>query len=118
MLIVSVVVSAILWLFRRYIPANIAPVQDHATANLGTTRRQVAAIGRARGKLVSRKADAIAALQAGLDLGLTHIDTAEMCGSGASEQIVGEAIRAARRGFPGLKGPAQQRLQPRHGARL
>jgi diketogulonate reductase-like aldo/keto reductase len=63
----------------------------------GTTRRQVAAIGQGSWQIeVSRKADAIAALQAGLDLGLTHIDTAEMYGSGASEQIVGEAIRGRR----------------------
>ncbi len=63
----------------------------------GTTRRQVAAIGQGSWQIeVSRKADAIAALRAGLDLGLTHLDTAEMYGSGASEQIIGEAIRGRR----------------------
>jgi diketogulonate reductase-like aldo/keto reductase len=63
----------------------------------GTTRRQVAAIGQGTWKIeVSSKADAIAALRAGIDLGLTHIDTAEMYGSGASEQIIGEAIRGRR----------------------
>ena len=40
---------------------------------------------------------AIATLRRGLDLGMTHIDTAEMYGSGAAEQLVGEAI-AGRRG--------------------
>ena len=40
---------------------------------------------------------AIAALRAGIDLGMTHIDTAEMYGSGAVEELVGEAI-AGRRG--------------------
>ena len=65
--------------------------------NFGTTRRQVAAIGQGSWQIeVSRKTDAIAALRAGLDLGLTHIDTAEMYGSGASEQIIGEAIRGRR----------------------
>ncbi|EYB69737.1 aldo/keto reductase [Deinococcus phoenicis] len=36
------------------------------------------------------------ALQTGLDLGLTLIDTAEMYGDGASERLVGEAIRGRR----------------------
>lgn len=36
------------------------------------------------------------ALRRGLDLGLRHIDTAEMYGSGAVERLVGEAIRGRR----------------------
>lgn len=44
----------------------------------------------------AREADAIAALRLGLDLGLTHLDTAEMYGSGASERIVGKAIHGRR----------------------
>jgi diketogulonate reductase-like aldo/keto reductase len=39
---------------------------------------------------------AIAALRRGLDLGMTHIDTAEMYGSGAAETLVGEAIAGRR----------------------
>jgi diketogulonate reductase-like aldo/keto reductase len=39
---------------------------------------------------------ALAALRRGLDLGLTHVDTAEMYGSGAAETLVGEAIRGRR----------------------
>jgi diketogulonate reductase-like aldo/keto reductase len=39
---------------------------------------------------------AIAALRRGLDLGLTHVDTAEMYGDGAVEELVGEAIAARR----------------------
>lgn len=39
---------------------------------------------------------AIEALRRGLDLGLTHIDTAEMYGSGAAERIVGEAVAGRR----------------------
>lgn len=38
----------------------------------------------------------VAALRLGLDLGLTLIDTAEMYGNGASEQLVGEAITGRR----------------------
>ena len=42
------------------------------------------------------RAHAVAALRAGLDLGMTHIDTAEMYGSGRVESIVGEAIAGRR----------------------
>ena len=63
----------------------------------GTTRRPVAAIGQGSWQIeTAREADAVAALQRGLDLGLTHIDTAEMYGSGASERLVGKAIRGRR----------------------
>jgi len=44
----------------------------------------------------ARRADEIAALRAGLDLGLALIDTAEMYGSGAAETLVGEAVRGRR----------------------
>jgi diketogulonate reductase-like aldo/keto reductase len=37
------------------------------------------------------------ALRRGIELGMTHIDTAEMYGDGESERIVGEAIRGVRR---------------------
>ncbi|GHJ26177.1 oxidoreductase [Streptomyces hygroscopicus subsp. sporocinereus] len=43
-----------------------------------------------------RRADEIAALRRGLDLGMTLVDTAEMYGSGASEELVGEAIAGRR----------------------
>jgi diketogulonate reductase-like aldo/keto reductase len=39
---------------------------------------------------------AVAALRRGLDLGLTHIDTAEMYGAGAAETLVAEAIAGRR----------------------
>jgi diketogulonate reductase-like aldo/keto reductase len=42
------------------------------------------------------RAAAIATLRRGLDLGMTHIDTAEMYGNGAVERIVGEAIAGRR----------------------
>ena len=44
----------------------------------------------------AKRAQEIATLQAGLDAGLTLIDTAEMYGSGRSEQLVGEAIAGRR----------------------
>lgn len=40
---------------------------------------------------------AVAALRTGLDLGMTHIDTAEMYGDGAAEEVVAEAIAGRRR---------------------
>jgi diketogulonate reductase-like aldo/keto reductase len=43
------------------------------------------------------RAQTIAAIRRGLDLGMTHIDTAEMYGGGEVETIVGEAIAGRRR---------------------
>ena len=43
-----------------------------------------------------RRADEIAALRLGLDLGMALIDTAEMYGDGAAEALVGEAIAGRR----------------------
>jgi diketogulonate reductase-like aldo/keto reductase len=43
-----------------------------------------------------KRADEIASLRLGLDLGLTLIDTAEMYGDGASETLVGEAMAGRR----------------------
>ena len=39
---------------------------------------------------------AIAAVQAALDLGLSHVDTAELYGSGKAESLVGQAIEGRR----------------------
>ncbi len=57
----------------------------------------VAAIGQGSWEIdIAREPDALAALRRGLDLGLTHIDTAEMYGNGASERLVGKAIQGRR----------------------
>ncbi len=48
------------------------------------------------GEDAERRADEIAALRLGLDLGMTLIDTAEMYANGATEQLVAEAIRGRR----------------------
>jgi len=48
------------------------------------------------GETSGRRKDEIAALRTGLDLGMTLIDTAEMYGSGAAEELVGEAIAGRR----------------------
>lgn len=44
----------------------------------------------------SKRSAEIAALRAGIDLGMTLIDTAEMYGEGAAEELVGEAIAGVR----------------------
>lgn len=43
-----------------------------------------------------RRSDEIAALREGVELGMTLIDTAEMYGEGAAEELVGEAVGAIR----------------------
>ena len=43
-----------------------------------------------------RRASAVAALRRGLDLGMSHVDTAELYGSGKVEEIVAEAIAGRR----------------------
>ncbi|MFI7081478.1 aldo/keto reductase [Micromonospora sp. NPDC049903] len=48
------------------------------------------------GERPARRRDELAALHAGLDLGMTLIDTAEMYGDGASEELVGKAIVGRR----------------------
>ncbi len=63
----------------------------------GSTAREVAIIGQGTWNIEQAdRAPAIAALRRGLDLGMTHIDTAEMYGSGAAEELVGEAIDGRR----------------------
>lgn len=44
----------------------------------------------------ARRKTEIAALQLGLDLGMSLIDTAEMYGEGAAEELIGEAIAGRR----------------------
>ena len=63
----------------------------------GPTGFEVPAIGQGTWYLDrSPRAAAVAALRRGLDLGLCHIDTAELYGSGAAEEVVGEAIDGRR----------------------
>ena len=44
----------------------------------------------------ARHDDAVSSLRLGLDLGLNHIDTAEMYGDGAAEEVVADAITGRR----------------------
>lgn len=63
----------------------------------GASGRDVALVG--QGTWRSDEAQSTAAVEAlrrGLDLGMTHIDTAEMYGSGAAETLVGTALAGRR----------------------
>jgi diketogulonate reductase-like aldo/keto reductase len=59
------------------------PVIGQGTWHMGESRRE--------------RAGEVAALSLGLDLGLIHIDTAEMYGDGSAEEVIAEAIRGRRR---------------------
>lgn len=61
--------------------------------------RAVPALGQGTwnmGEQAARRQDEVHALQLGLDLGMTLIDTAEMYGEGGAEEVVGEAIAGRR----------------------
>ena len=61
--------------------------------------RAVARLGQGTwrmGEQRARRAEEIAALRAGLDLGLALIDTAEMYGDGGAEELIGEALAGRR----------------------
>jgi diketogulonate reductase-like aldo/keto reductase len=63
----------------------------------GDPKRKVAVIGQGTWNIEQAdRAQAVAALRRGLDLGMTHIDTAEMYGAGRAEEIVAEAIAGRR----------------------
>jgi diketogulonate reductase-like aldo/keto reductase len=63
----------------------------------GRLQHEVSIIGQGTWNLErSDPASAIAALRRGMDLGMNHIDTAEMYGDGAAEELVGAAIAGRR----------------------
>ena len=71
------------------------------TRPFGSTGVSVPAIGQGTWRMgESRDAqkDEVAALRLGIELGLTHIDTAEMYGDGGAERVVAEAVAGRRDG--------------------
>jgi diketogulonate reductase-like aldo/keto reductase len=63
----------------------------------GTAALDVAVIGQGTWNIEKDPwATALAALRRGLDLGMTHVDTAEMYGAGAAEKLVAHAIAGRR----------------------
>ncbi|HEY3585707.1 MAG TPA: aldo/keto reductase [Myxococcaceae bacterium] len=67
------------------------------TRTFGWTGVKVPVIGQGTWKMEGDPAtEALAALQAGLDAGMTHVDTAELYGGGRVESLVARAIAARR----------------------
>ena len=67
------------------------------TRAFGPTGRRVPVIGQGTWNLErGDEASAVAALRRGLDLGMTHVDTAEMYGRGAAERRIAKAIAGRR----------------------
>ncbi len=63
----------------------------------GSAALDVAVIGQGTWNIEKdRRSSAVAALRRGLDLGMTHVDTAEMYGAGLVEKLVAEAIAGRR----------------------
>jgi diketogulonate reductase-like aldo/keto reductase len=63
----------------------------------GSTSRQVSEIGQGTWNIEQvPTASAVTALRRGIALGLTHIDTAEMYGSGQAERVIAKAIEGHR----------------------
>src|SRR4051812_23184346 len=76
---------------------NLARRAGMERRRFGPTNREVPVIGQGTWYNESDDhASAVAALRRGLDLGMTHLDTAEMYGSGAAEEMVAEAIAGRR----------------------
>lgn len=62
----------------------------------GKTGVSVPVIGQGTWNMEHERTPAIAALRRGIEIGMTHLDTAEMYGSGRVEKLVGEAIAGLR----------------------
>lgn len=68
-----------------------------AKRRFGPLNAEVVTVGQGTWEIeASDRREAIKALQQGIALGMTHIDTAEMYGAGQSEEIVAEAIAGKR----------------------
>jgi diketogulonate reductase-like aldo/keto reductase len=69
------------------------------TRPFGPTGASVAVIGQGTwrmGEDAARRRGEVRALRLGIELGMTHIDTAEMYGDGGAERVVAEAIAGQR----------------------
>jgi diketogulonate reductase-like aldo/keto reductase len=69
------------------------------TRPFGPSRIPVAVIGQGTwgmGEKPARRRDEVAALRLGIELGMTHIDTAEMYADGGAERVVSEAVAGQR----------------------
>src|SRR3990170_62796 len=62
----------------------------------GTTNLKVPLVGQGTWNMERDSKSSIDALRHGVELGLTHIDTAEIYGDGAVETLVGTALQGIR----------------------
>ena len=76
---------------------NPTPAEGRMRRRFGAAGRDVPVLGQGTWELerADRRA-AIGAIRLGLDLGMTHVDTAELYGAGRVEEIVGEALEGRR----------------------
>jgi diketogulonate reductase-like aldo/keto reductase len=78
-------------------PGEHLPKRMMENRPFGASGRHVAVVGQGTWYIEhAGDSAAVATLRHGLDLGMTHIDTAEMYGSGAAEELVGKAISGRR----------------------
>lgn len=66
----------------------------------GGTGKLVPIIGQGSWEMAesgNAKKEAIASLRLGVEVGMTHIDTAEMYGNGKAEEVIGDAIKGLKR---------------------
>jgi diketogulonate reductase-like aldo/keto reductase len=65
--------------------------------SFGPEQPDISVIGQGTWNLeIAPRAEAVKTLQRGIELGMTHLDTAEMYGSGKAEAITGDAIAGRR----------------------
>lgn len=69
---------------------------DMKTKPFGTTGVELPVIGQGTWNMERDPKGSVAALRRGVELGLTHVDTAELYGAGRVEEIVGDALRGLR----------------------
>ena len=65
----------------------------------------------------SRRREETAVLREGFERGLTHVDTAEMYGDGAAEELVGEALNAKGSAYPREQLFLVSKVLPHHASR-
>ena len=80
----------------RHLRSERAPNGTDHLQPFGETGRRVARVGQGTWMIERDPHAALAALRLGITLGATHVDTAEIYGDGAAEELVGRALRGMR----------------------
>ncbi len=78
-------------------PERLSGGPEMESRQFGSLLRHVAEIGQGSWNIEDEPVTtAVEAMRRGIDLGLTHIDTAEMYGSGKAERLIAKAIQGRR----------------------